>query len=70
MVDIFTAFLVKMPPLYAILIISAFASLVITVAYKFLTDQKRMKELKDKLKESQQKMKEYQKKNNMKKLLQ
>lgn len=49
--------LLKLGPLWAILILSLVISLVITVVYKYLTDQKRMKELKDEQKELQNQMK-------------
>ena len=69
MVDFLTRFLVGLDPMLEVLLISAFASLVITVAYRFLTDQSRMKDLKATLKESQKKMKEHQKKNDTKKMM-
>lgn len=70
MVDFFTSFMVSLPPIVAVLLVSLFASVVITIAYRFLTDQSRMKHLRTTLKESQKKMKEHQKKNNTKKMMQ
>ncbi|MBI5398950.1 DUF106 domain-containing protein [Candidatus Woesearchaeota archaeon] len=51
--------LLALDPLYFILIMSFLVSLLITLVYKWMTDQVLMKELKDKLKEHQQKMKEH-----------
>ncbi len=48
----------SMGHLWFFIIISLFVSFAITVSYKFLTDQKRMKELKDTIKEYQGKIKE------------
>ena len=70
MVDFFTGFMVSLPPIVAVLLVSLFASVVITIAYRLLTDQSRMKQLRTTLKDSQKKMREHQKKNNTKKLLQ
>lgn len=69
MVDFVTNFLISIHPFYAVTIVSIVASLIITVAYKFLTNQKRMKELKDQQKEFQKKMRESQKSNDTKKLM-
>jgi uncharacterized membrane protein (DUF106 family) len=49
--------LFKIGPLWAILIISLVLSIIITLIYKYTTDQKQMKELKDYLKQSQEEMK-------------
>jgi len=49
-------FLLKIPPLWAILIISLAITLVTTLVYKFTTNQKRMKELKEQMKEYQTKI--------------
>jgi uncharacterized membrane protein (DUF106 family) len=48
--------LLKIDPLLAIIIISVFMSGLITLAYKFLTDQNEMKRLKTEIKEHQKKM--------------
>ncbi|MBW2963287.1 DUF106 domain-containing protein [Candidatus Woesearchaeota archaeon] len=45
-------------PFWAILILSLIISLAITLVYKFATNQKKMKELKDEMKANQKKMKE------------
>ncbi len=54
-------FLLKMPPFLAILIISFVITLVTSLVYKFTTDQKKMKKLKDDMKEYQKKIKEFSK---------
>jgi uncharacterized membrane protein (DUF106 family) len=59
--------LLKIDPLLGVLIISVVISLLITVAYKFLTDQKKMKRLKDDIQEGQKNMKKF--KDNPKKLM-
>jgi len=50
-------FLLKMPPFWAILIISFVITVVTTLVYKFTTDQKKMKKLKEDMKEYQKKIK-------------
>lgn len=50
-------FLLKMPSFWAILIISFVLTLVTTLVYKFTTDQKKMKKLKEEMKEYQKKIK-------------
>ena len=50
--------LLNLPPLWVILIISLAISLLIVVIYKFATNQKLMKDLKDELKAFQKQMKE------------
>ena len=50
-------FLLKMPPFWAILIISFAITLLTTLVYKFTTDQKKMKKLKEDMKEYQKKIK-------------
>jgi uncharacterized membrane protein (DUF106 family) len=50
-------FLLKMPSFWAILIISLVITLVTTLVYKFTTDQKKMKKLKEDMKEYQKKIK-------------
>lgn len=50
-------FLIKMDPLLSIILISLIMSLVITILYKYLTDQKLMKQLKDEIKDYQKEMK-------------
>jgi uncharacterized membrane protein (DUF106 family) len=49
--------LLKLPPVLAILIISMVISLVITIVYKYMTDQAMMKDLKQRQKDFQKKMK-------------
>ncbi len=49
--------LLKLPPLVAIVLVSFLISLLITVVYKFMTDQTMMKDLKLRQKEFQKKMK-------------
>jgi len=49
--------LLKMPPVIAILLISFVITLIITLVYKFTTDQKKMKKLKQEMKEYQKKIK-------------
>jgi uncharacterized membrane protein (DUF106 family) len=51
-------FLLKIPPFWAILIISLVITLVTTLVYKFTTDQSKMKKLKDDMKGHQKKIKE------------
>src|SRR3990172_2765284 len=51
-------FMLNWPPLLAILILSFIISLIIVLAYKWLTDQNEMKRLKDELSTHQKKMKE------------
>ena len=46
-----------LPPLLAMVIISLIIAVIIVLAYKYMTNQKEMKEMKDKLKEYQKKMK-------------
>jgi uncharacterized membrane protein (DUF106 family) len=53
----FLQLLFEWPPFYAILLISLALTLVITIVYKYTTDQKRMRELKEKVKTYQEKMK-------------
>ena len=43
---------------WAILVLAIAISLIITLVYKFVTDQNKMKEMKDKQKDYQKKMKE------------
>ena len=50
--------LLALGPIWAILIISLVVSLIITLVYKFATNQEKMKELKLEMKTSQKKMKE------------
>lgn len=51
-------FLLNWNPIYAITVISFVISLLIVIIYKFMTNQKEMKELKDKQKDYQKQMKE------------
>lgn len=55
--DNILGFMLNWPPLTAILVLSAGISLLIVLVYKFMTDQKEMKQLKTQLKEYQKKMK-------------
>jgi uncharacterized membrane protein (DUF106 family) len=50
--------LLVLPPVWSILIISAFISLFITVVYKYTTNQHEMKRMKDDLKKYQKEMRE------------
>jgi uncharacterized membrane protein (DUF106 family) len=50
-------FLLKWPPFWAILVISLVITIVTTLVYKFTTDQKKMKKLKEDMKEYQKKIK-------------
>ncbi len=49
----------NLPDPFGLLVISFILTFIITLAYKFLTDQKLMKSLKEELKELQKKMKEF-----------
>ncbi len=51
--------LLSLPPIVSVLIISLIISLIVTFVYKLLTDQKRMKELKDEIKSHQKEMKKH-----------
>ena len=51
-------FMFQMNPTLTVLIISLVISFIIVIVYKYLTNQKEMKEMKDKLKEYQKQMKE------------
>ncbi len=51
-------FMLNWPPFWAILVLSFIISLIIVLAYKWLTDQTEMKRLKDELSTHQKKMKE------------
>jgi len=53
--------LLKIPPLAGIAIISFLISFIITIVYKYMTDQTMMKDLKEQQKEFQKKMKEHSK---------
>jgi hypothetical protein len=48
----------KLPPFWAILIISAFITMIVTVAYKYTTNQREMKQIKEDLKKYQKEMRE------------
>lgn len=50
--------LLNLHPLVALLIISFAITLVVTIIYKFMTNQKKMKEMKEEIKDYQKKMKE------------
>ncbi len=56
-------FILKIPSFWAILIISFVITLVITLVYKFTTDQNKMKKLKEDMKEYQKKIKTLSKEN-------
>lgn len=56
--DAVFGFLLSWPPLVSILLVSTVVSLLIVVSYKYMTDQKEMKRLKDELASHQKKMKE------------
>ncbi len=47
-----------LPPLYGVIIVSFLVSLAINIAYKYLTDQKLMKQIKDELNDLQKQAKE------------
>ncbi len=53
--------LLKLEPLFAIIVISVVLSAIITILYKYLTDQTLMKSLREQLKHYQQQMKEHKK---------
>ena len=59
--------LLNLSPFWVVTIISALVSLIITVIYKFSTNQNLMKQLKDEMKELQKEMKEL--KNDPKKMM-
>lgn len=48
----------KLPPFWAILVISAFITILVTVVYKYTTNQSEMKRIKDDLKKYQKEMRE------------
>jgi len=48
----------KLPPFWAILVISAFITILVTVVYKYTTNQREMKQIKDDLKKYQKEMRE------------
>lgn len=50
--------LLKMHPALAILLISFLITILITIVYKYTTDQKKMKRIKEEMKENQKKLKE------------
>jgi len=47
-----------LPPFWAILVISAFITILVTVVYKYTTNQREMKQIKDDLKKYQKEMRE------------
>jgi uncharacterized membrane protein (DUF106 family) len=53
--------LLKLPPLVGIILVTLLVSLIITIVYKYMTDQTMMKDLKERQKEYQKKMKELRK---------
>jgi len=50
--------ILNLPPAVTLLIISFVITFIITLIYKLMTDQKKMKEMKEQIKDSQKKMKE------------
>lgn len=48
----------SLPPFWAILVISAFITILVTVVYKFTTNQREMKQIKEDLKKYQKEMRE------------
>lgn len=50
--------ILKLQPLYGIIVLAFIVTLIITLVYKFATDQNLMKQLKDELKELQKEMKD------------
>jgi uncharacterized membrane protein (DUF106 family) len=50
--------LLRLPPLVVLIIISFLITLIVTIVYKLMTDQKKMKEMKEQIKDYQKKMKE------------
>ncbi|HIH37901.1 DUF106 domain-containing protein [Candidatus Woesearchaeota archaeon] len=59
--------LLKISPILAIILVSFLVSVLITYVYKWMTDQKLMKELRDKMKDDQKRMREH--RDNPKKLM-
>ncbi len=53
--------LLKLPPFWTVFILAAGITFLITLAYKYLTDQEEMQRLKDKMKSYQEEIKELQK---------
>lgn len=49
--------ILSLPPIISILVVSLVISLIVTFVYKLLTDQKKMKELRDNIKASQEELK-------------
>ncbi len=60
-------FLLELEPAYSVIIISFVLTLIVTIAYKYLTDQNLIKNIKDEIKELQKEMKEL--KNNPEKMM-
>src|SRR3989344_8240865 len=57
--DLIFGWAVNMNPLFGMIFISFILTLLVTLIYKYTTDQKSMKELKDDIKNLQKKMKEH-----------
>ena len=57
--DLIFGWSVNMNPLFGMIFISFILTLIVTLIYKYTTDQKSMKDLKDELKNLQKKMKEH-----------
>jgi len=53
--------LLNLPTLWAVIILAFFISLIITLIYKYVTDQNLMKQLKEEMKEFQKQIKELKK---------
>lgn len=51
--------LLRLPPFWSILLISVFLTFIVTLIYKVVTDQAKMKALKDEIKQAQTEMKEH-----------
>ena len=57
--DLIFGWAVNISPLFGMIFISFILTLIVTLIYKYTTDQKSMKDLKDELKNLQKKMKEH-----------
>ncbi|MBN2881684.1 DUF106 domain-containing protein [Candidatus Woesearchaeota archaeon] len=69
MTNFLSNFLLSLDPFISIFLVSLFISLLSTLAFKFFTNQKEMKRLRDEAKEHQNKAKEHQKKGNQSEML-
>jgi len=70
MLSLITDFLIGIDPLISIMLISAFASLLSTLVVKLVSDQNKLRELKEKQKGHQKKIKELQKQGKQSEMLQ